>query len=129
MSKWREMFGGNDEKGGEPRHGASREDGPALEALVRDLFANFLNALVDDPDGVKVDVLRSQKMIVVTINSSQPNTGVVIGRKGSMADAFRTLFRGICARNGYNFVLEISDGEGRSRMVRDRLDTVEDLES
>lgn len=129
MSKWREMFGGNEGKG-DDRHGASsREDGPALEALVRDLFANFLNALVDEPDGIKLDVLRSQKMIVVTINSSQPNTGVVIGRKGSMADAFRTLFRGICARNGYNFVLEISDGEGRSRMVRDRMDTVEDIEA
>ena len=64
-------------------------------------------SLVDDPDSVKVEVVRDEDGMVLELHVAEDDMGKVIGRNGSVAKALRTLLKVTSARDGEPVSLEI----------------------
>ena len=74
---------------------------------AKDLVEYVAKSLVDDPDAVKVEVVRDQGGTVIELHVAEDDMGKVIGRNGSVAKAMRTLLKVVATREGTPIALEI----------------------
>ena len=74
---------------------------------AKELVEFVARSLVDDPDAVKVDMVRDRDGIVLELHVAEDDMGKVIGRNGSVAKALRTLLKVTAARDGESISLEI----------------------
>ncbi len=74
---------------------------------AKDLVEYVAKSLVDDPDAVKVEVVRDGGATILELHVSDDDMGKVIGRNGSVAKALRTLLKVMAARDGEAVSLEI----------------------
>lgn len=63
--------------------------------------------LVDNPDGVEIDVDEGPDEVALTLKVAEGDMGRVIGRDGRIANAIRSLLRVMGARDGRHVELEI----------------------
>ena len=64
-------------------------------------------SLVDNPDGVSVDVEEAGDEVILTLSVTEADMGRVIGRDGRIANAIRSLLRVMGTRDGRHVELEI----------------------
>ena len=74
---------------------------------AQDLVEYVAKSLVDDPEAVKVEVVRDGDGTVIELHVAEDDMGKVIGRNGSVAKALRTLLKVVSAREGESVSLEI----------------------
>jgi len=74
---------------------------------ARDLVEYVARSLVDNPDAVRVEVVREPEGTVIELHVAEEDMGKVIGRNGSVAKALRTLLKVTAARDGEPVSLEI----------------------
>jgi predicted RNA-binding protein YlqC (UPF0109 family) len=74
---------------------------------AKDLVEYVAKALVDDPDAVRVELVREPDGTVIELHVAEDDMGKVIGRNGSVAKALRTLLKVTAARDGEPISLEI----------------------
>jgi uncharacterized protein len=74
---------------------------------AKELVEFVARSLVDDPDAVKVDLVRDRDGVVLELHVAEEDMGKVIGRNGSVAKALRTLLKVTAAREGEPISLEI----------------------
>src|SRR5437870_11283301 len=74
---------------------------------AKELVEFVARSLVDDPDAVKVEVVRDRDGTVLELHVAEDDMGKVIGRNGSVAKALRTLLKVTAARDGEPVSLEI----------------------
>ena len=74
---------------------------------AKELVEFVARSLVDDPDAVKVDMVRDRDGIVLELHVAEDDMGKVISRNGSVAKALRTLLKVTAAREGEPISLEI----------------------
>src|SRR4051794_41776232 len=67
---------------------------------AKDLVEYVAKSLVDDPDAVKVEVVREPGGTVIELRVAEDDMGKVIGRNGSVAKALRTLLKVTAAPGG-----------------------------
>ena len=67
---------------------------------AKDLVEYVAKSLVDNPDAVKVEVIRDPDGTVIELHVAEDDMGKVIGRNGSVAKALRTLLKVTSARDG-----------------------------
>ena len=79
----------------------------------------IVKMLVDNPDAVKVERKIDEMGVLITLDVSPEDMGMVIGREGSTAKALRTLLRVIGARNNARVNLKINEPEGSDRPRRE----------
>lgn len=72
-----------------------------------DLVEYVARALVDQPDAVRVEVVKEHGGTTIELHVAEDDMGKVIGRNGSVAKALRTLLKVIAAREGEPIALEI----------------------
>ncbi|MCJ7710683.1 MAG: KH domain-containing protein [Chloroflexi bacterium] len=72
-----------------------------------ELVEYVAKSLVDDPDSVKVEVVRGEDGTIIELHVAESDMGKVIGRNGSVAKALRTLLKVTSARTGEPVSLEI----------------------
>ena len=72
-----------------------------------ELVEYVAKSLVDDPDSVKVEVVRGEDGTIIELHVAESDMGKVIGRNGSVAKALRTLLKVTSARSGEPVSLEI----------------------
>lgn len=75
-------------------------------AIVLDHVAR---AIVDDPEGVVVDVSEGRSGVRLSLHVTPGDMGRVIGRRGRTAQALRTLVRAAAARDGQEASVDIVD--------------------
>jgi predicted RNA-binding protein YlqC (UPF0109 family) len=81
-----------------------------LEASVeKDLVEYVAKSLVDDPDGVEVNMIEGEKSTILELRVSQDDIGKVIGKHGRIAKAIRTILSAAATKTGKRIVLEILD--------------------
>lgn len=66
-------------------------------------------ALVEDEDAVRVDVDDSKRTLQLEVRVGPDDMGRVIGRRGRVANAIRTLTRAAAARDGVEIDVEFVD--------------------
>jgi len=76
-----------------------------------ELLDYLARQLVDDPDAVRVEPVDDDDVVVLRLHVAQDDVGKVIGRKGRIARALRTVVRASGTRSRERYVLEIVEPE------------------
>ncbi|MFQ5922865.1 MAG: KH domain-containing protein [Anaerolineales bacterium] len=74
---------------------------------MQELIDYIARSLVDDPTEVSVSVREIGRELRVELSVAEEDMGRVIGRKGRVANAMRTLMRVISSRQGTRSSLDI----------------------
>ena len=74
---------------------------------MKELVEFITKALVKDPDAVSVTVVQKGNMEVYQIHVAPQDMGKVIGRKGRIADAIRTVVKAGSLKKGIRVAVDI----------------------
>jgi predicted RNA-binding protein YlqC (UPF0109 family) len=74
---------------------------------VKEFLEYVARSLVDNPDGVSVEVHERADEVELVLSVDEPDMGRVIGRDGRIANAIRSLLRVMGSRDGVHVELEI----------------------
>ncbi|HET7141141.1 MAG TPA: KH domain-containing protein [Candidatus Limnocylindria bacterium] len=78
---------------------------------MKEFLEYVARSLVDNPDGVRVDVEEEDDEVALILHVDQQDMGRVIGRDGRIANAIRSLLRVMATRDGRHVELEIETDE------------------
>jgi predicted RNA-binding protein YlqC (UPF0109 family) len=85
-------------------------DDEAAANMARDVLEYLAKSIVDDPDGVTIDVEEGRRGDVrLSLHVSAGDMGKVIGRRGRVAQAIRTVVRAAGSREGVEVGVDIVD--------------------
>ena len=77
--------------------------------MEKDLVVYMAKSLVDDPDGVEVNIVEGEKSTILELKVAEEDIGKVIGKHGRIAKAMRTILSASATKAGKRIVLEILD--------------------
>ncbi|MGM0431253.1 MAG: KH domain-containing protein [Spirochaetota bacterium] len=77
--------------------------------MEKDLVEYIAKSLVDDPEGVSVQIVEGEKSTILELRVSPDDIGKVIGKHGRIAKAVRTILSASSTKTGKRVVLEILD--------------------
>ena len=97
----------------------------------KDFVEYVVKQIVNEPDKVEVSRKTDEMGVLIEVNVSPDDMGLLIGRSGSTAKAIRTLARIIGIRNNARVNLRIVEPEGsthpRATMGGEKPKTVESV--
>ena len=91
----------DDDDDDDPNSVAAASASAVLEYLAR--------SVVDDPDGVDVDIDDSGSRVSLDVRVSDGDMGRVIGKRGRVANAIRTVVRAAAVQDGAEVDVEFVD--------------------
>jgi len=74
---------------------------------MENLIRYVAESLVEKPEEVEVTTEEEARATIITLQVSPDDTGRVIGRRGRVANALRTLLRASRYRDAHPVILEI----------------------
>jgi len=77
--------------------------------VEKELVEYIAKSLVDEPGGVKVNMIEGEKSTILELKVSEGDIGKVIGKHGRIAKAIRTILSAAATKTGKRVVLEILD--------------------
>jgi len=77
--------------------------------MEKELVLYIARSLVDEPDGVEVNVIEGEKSTILELKVAPDDIGKVIGKHGRIAKAVRTILSASATKTGKRVVLEILD--------------------
>jgi predicted RNA-binding protein YlqC (UPF0109 family) len=83
--------------------------GPAEAALPKAVLTYLATQIVDEPDGVVVEVDERRNGVELSLHVAPDDMGKIIGRRGRVAQAIRTVVRAAGAKAGIDAQVEIVD--------------------
>ena len=79
------------------------------ETTMKELVTYMAQALVDEPDEVRVDEVEGAQTSVIELSVAKNDLGKVIGKQGRTARAMRTILSAAATKLRKRMVLEIID--------------------
>lgn len=73
----------------------------------QELLRVLAQAIVDDPEQVTVDIVPGERADILQLRVAPEDMGRVIGRKGRIAAALRTVVRAAATKEGKHVIVEI----------------------
>lgn len=95
-----------DEVGGE---GNRADANPADSSAAGAVLEYVARSIVDDPEAVVVEYDNDRRGVMLRLHVAPDDMGKVIGRRGRVAQAIRTLVRATAAREGVEANVDIVD--------------------
>lgn len=80
---------------------------------MKDLLTALARGLVDQPDRVRVIEHAEDDGVFLELEVAPDDRGKVIGKRGSTADALRTLLDAVAKRRGTRCDMEVVDDDGQ----------------
>ena len=74
---------------------------------LKQVLADIARAIVDSPDAVSVEMTEEGNEITLLLRVAEDDTGMVIGRKGRIAKAIRSLMKAAGTASGKKVTVEI----------------------
>ncbi len=74
---------------------------------MKDLIADIVKALVDQPEQVSVNAIEIGHTVVLELSVAKSDMGKVIGKQGRHADAIRTILSAAAGKARKRYLLEI----------------------
>ena len=74
---------------------------------MREMVEYIVKQIVDNPEEVKVEEIKTEKIILLEVSVAKEDMGKVIGKGGRMATALRTLLGAAAAKLKKRAMLEI----------------------
>lgn len=93
----------------EASDGEDNDAGDNDVATAQAVLKYVVSALVEDDEAVRVDVDDSKRTLQLEVRVGPDDMGRVIGRRGRVANAIRTLTRAAAARDGVEVDIEFVD--------------------
>lgn len=88
----------------------NRIDDDELEpTIAEDVLAYLAKSVVEDPDAVDIDVDERGNRIKMTVRVGDGDMGRVIGRRGRIANAIRTIVSAAGTRDDVEVEVEFED--------------------
>lgn len=78
-------------------------------AGATDVLEYLVKALVDDPDAVEIEVYDDRRGIKMAVSVGPGDMGRVIGRRGRIANAIRTVVRAAAIDDGVSVDVDFVD--------------------
>ncbi|MDQ4097083.1 MAG: KH domain-containing protein [Actinomycetota bacterium] len=78
-------------------------------ALPRQVLEYLARSIVDDPDSVLVEIEDGRRGLILRLHVAPGDMGRIIGRRGRVAQAIRTVVRAAGAREGVEAIVDIVD--------------------
>ena len=104
------VAGGVGEAAAASASGSEQDLGNRVEGgTARSVLEHVARSIVDDPDGVTVEVAEGRGGVRLSLHVAQGDMGRIIGRRGRTAQALRTLVRAAAARDGQEASVDIVD--------------------
>ncbi|MEN2998081.1 MAG: KH domain-containing protein [Brevinematia bacterium] len=75
----------------------------------KELVEQIVKALVDYPEDISIKVVEGEKSTILELKVKTEDIGKIIGKKGRIAKAIRTIVSAIAVKNGRRVILEILD--------------------
>jgi predicted RNA-binding protein YlqC (UPF0109 family) len=88
---------------------AEQEDDAPGGDLAKGVLEYLAGAIVDEPGGVEVDVSPRRNGVELSLHVAPDDMGKIIGRRGRVAQAIRTVVRAAGAKEGIDAQVEIVD--------------------
>jgi predicted RNA-binding protein YlqC (UPF0109 family) len=76
---------------------------------ANDVLTFLVKQIVDQPDSVEVDIVSADERSVLEVRVASGDMGRVIGKRGRVANAIRTVVRAAAARDGVEVDVEFLD--------------------
>jgi predicted RNA-binding protein YlqC (UPF0109 family) len=112
-SRARDRDDGDDDAGNDDADDAGNDDGGSHNSVAAPSASAVLEYLarsvVDDPDGVDVDIDDGGNRVSLEVRVSDGDMGRVIGKRGRVANAIRTVVRAAAAEDGAEVDVEFVD--------------------
>jgi predicted RNA-binding protein YlqC (UPF0109 family) len=74
---------------------------------VKDVLEYVARALVEDPDAVEVTAVEGERALILQLRVAPDDMGKVIGKRGRIARAIRSVVRAAATRRGVTALVEI----------------------
>lgn len=74
---------------------------------MKELVGVLARSLVDNPEAIEINEVEGEKSIIIELKVAEEDMGKVIGKKGRIAKAIRTVVKASAAREGKRVVVEI----------------------
>jgi predicted RNA-binding protein YlqC (UPF0109 family) len=75
----------------------------------KELVEQIVKALVDYPEDISLKVVEGEKSTILELKVKSEDIGKIIGKKGRIAKAIRTIVSAVAVKNGRRVILEILD--------------------
>jgi uncharacterized protein len=94
----------------EPGAAAADDRGNRLDGgRARAVLEHAARSIVDDPDAVLVDSAPGRSGVLLSLHVAPGDMGRIIGKRGRVAQALRSLVRAAAARDGTDATVDIVD--------------------
>jgi predicted RNA-binding protein YlqC (UPF0109 family) len=77
--------------------------------IAEDVLAYLTRSVVEDPDSVDIDIDEQGNRLKMTVTVGDGDMGRVIGRRGRIANAIRTIVRAAGTRDDVEVEVEFED--------------------
>lgn len=77
--------------------------------MPRAVLEYLASSIVDDPDQVEIDAEPRANSVTLRLHVAPDDMGKVIGKRGRVAQAIRTVVRAAGAKDGVDAVVDIVD--------------------
>ena len=88
---------------------ASEPGAEATPTHASAVLEHIAKSLVEEPDGVRVEVVEGAQRAQLNLYVADGDMGRIIGKRGRMALAIRTVTRAAAARDGVEIDVEFVD--------------------
>jgi uncharacterized protein len=78
-------------------------------AIPRAVLDHVARSIVDDPEAVVIEIDESRQGVILRLHVAPDDMGRIIGRRGRVAQAIRTLVRAAGANEGIEASVDIVD--------------------
>jgi predicted RNA-binding protein YlqC (UPF0109 family) len=89
--------------------GDAADDEAASAGISRDVLDYVAKAIVDEPDAVEIEVEERRSGVELRLHVAPDDMGKIIGRRGRVAQAIRTVVRAAGAKEGVDASVDIVD--------------------
>ena len=82
---------------------------PVEVPTARAVLEHLVGSLVEDRDAVRIELTEGRSLPRLTVRVGPTDMGRVIGKRGRVAQAIRTVVRAAAARDGTDVEVEFED--------------------
>ena len=74
---------------------------------MQEMVETIARAIVDEPEKVQVNKVEGEKSVILELSVADNDMGKVIGKKGRIARAIRTVVKAAATKEGKKVVVDI----------------------
>ena len=86
-------------------------NGQSSDERMRQLILEIVQALVDQPDGVSVELIEDREATILQVRVAPQDIGKVIGKQGRTARSLRTILGAASMKLRHRFSLDIIEDD------------------